>query len=129
MEIAWDGAVTQYIRGSRILKRPLADYKAWPDAWRAIVEMKGLKEMRVRFKLSTLYRYGLTRRMLYDSMRNLTGLQVFQLVVPSDEYGNWRYLEGGPLPFEIVKEAPEIKLYNSIHRFTRRAPCHRYSPT
>jgi hypothetical protein len=88
MEIAWDGDATKYIPGSQILKRPLADYKAWPEAWRAIEKMKGLKEMRVRLKVSTLLRYGLTRRMLYESVRNVTGLDVFQLIVKPGDLEN-----------------------------------------
>jgi hypothetical protein len=58
--------------------------------------MKGLREMRVKLSVPGLLSGGLTRRMLYESVRSVTGPDVFQLLLQSDDVGNWRYIKGRP---------------------------------
>lgn len=52
MEIEWNGHATRYVPASRVPKRPFADYRSWSEAWRIIEQMRGLREMRVRLKVS-----------------------------------------------------------------------------
>jgi hypothetical protein len=103
--IDWERAFSIFNPNHSIPKQDNEEWEAWRQTWAIIARMEGLQEVRVILKKHKFEVSKARRIKMCEPMMRIKGLGTFEVIVPSDDDGEWDF--AAKAPFKIVK-GPEI---------------------